>query len=89
MKINGAAHAHANNIDPDQGWICLAFKHQLKEKYTLLHEMAHIIANKSVWTAMHGKKWRKALLEIGGIYTSYLSYYKTHEYEDYSPRKSK
>jgi hypothetical protein len=78
------AHAHSVNGDSHQGWICLKYKFQLKEKYTLLHEVAHLMANKLCSVPIHGKKWRKAVIEIGGTYKSYHTYNKKLVYQDFS-----
>jgi hypothetical protein len=70
MADNHAAHAHCYG-DGFRGWICLRYKYQLKQRLTLLHEMAHILANKSPKTPPHGKKWKDAVVKIGGTYKSY------------------
>lgn len=73
-----AAHAHCFNNDLHQGWICLKWEHILYEKFTLLHEVAHLIADKRIWkpsdTIFHGKKWREVVQAIGGTLDAYLSY---------------
>jgi hypothetical protein len=81
-----AAHAHCNHNDYP-GWICLRRKTQLREKFTLLHEVAHIISCTSNNIPYHGKKWREVVVAIGGTYQSYKSYCKRYIYKDYSPRK--
>jgi len=48
-----AAHAHCCRGDKYRGWICLTYKLQLGDRYTLLHELAHILAA----TPNHGKDW--------------------------------
>ena len=65
------AHAHCDSSDPFQGWICLRYSYQLKEKLTLLHEVAHLIANTSMEVPPHGKKWKDVLLSIGGTYKEF------------------
>lgn len=87
---NHAGHAHCFG-DQFQGWICLKYKYQLKERLTLLHEVAHLIANTSPTTPFHGKAWREAVVSIGGTFKSY-SY--THgntinTYIDYTYRARK
>jgi hypothetical protein len=85
-----AAHAHCYN-DKFKGWICLRFKYQLKERLTLLHEMAHIIANKYQSIPPHGKLWKATLLKIGGTYKPFFYTHngKTYENLDYTYRNSK
>lgn len=83
------AHAHCNHCCRPVGWICLKYKYQLKEKLTLLHEVAHLIANTSTDVPDHGKKWRDTVVAIGGTYGSYLSYNKNLEYLDFSPKRRK
>jgi len=85
MHPSRVAHSHCFK-DKFTGWICLRYKFQLKEKLTLLHEAAHLIANTSRSTPPHGKRWKKALLALGGTYKAY-SY--THNgivrtYKDYT-----
>jgi hypothetical protein len=89
-----AAHAHYNKADFYHGWICFRWKYQLKEKFTLLHEVAHIIAGPLIvkrgkkWMRIsHPKKWREKVAEIGGTYYPYYSYYKNKKYLDYSHKK--
>ena len=65
------AHAHAHFIDPHRGWICLRYKYQFREKFLMLHEMAHLIANKLSFIPDHGKEWRKVVKEIGGTFKSF------------------
>lgn len=65
----GAAHAHADKNDDYHGWICLRFKYQLKEKFVLLHEVAHLLVPDS----HHGKPWRQKVVEIGGTIKPMLS----------------
>ena len=86
-----AAHAHPYAGFPHQGWICFRHKYQLKEKLTLLHEVAHLIANKWLITPHHGKLWKAAVVAIGGTYKSYTytHNYKTYEYLDYTYRNRK
>jgi len=86
MELDSAAHAHCQDTYFHQGWICLRNKYQLKERFTLLHEAAHLIANKNVNTPHHGGAWRKTVIQIGGTYKSYLSYYKTRKYLDFSKK---
>jgi len=67
-----AAHAHCYDGDPYQGWICLKHKYQLKSKLILLHEVAHLIANRHIESVPHGKGWKKVLLSIGGTFKSFI-----------------
>lgn len=85
----GTAHAHCVAGHHRTGWICLSYKYQLKEKLTLLHEVAHLIADKSVHAPDHGKKWRDIVESINGTYKSYACYSKRFYYRDYSPKKKK
>jgi hypothetical protein len=90
IKSKHAAHAHCLPLcKPYQGWICLRRKNILKEKYTLLHEVAHLIANKAASTPSHGKKWRKVVVAIGGTYKLFLSFDKKRIYNDFSPKVRK
>ncbi len=77
-------HAHSDHLDPYRGWICLEHKYLLKEKYTLLHEVAHLIANKFSWIPDHGKEWRKVVVKIGGTFKPYLTHDKKRVYDDFS-----
>ena len=72
--------AHAHSWSKPKGWICLRYKYQLKEKLTLLHEVAHLIAN-SPGTLPHGKEWKKAVKDIGGTFKSYKYTHNGHVYE--------
>lgn len=86
--IYAAAHTHCIG-GKYHGWICFRFKFQLKEKLTLLHEVAHLISYNP--NAPHGKDWKKTIVEIGGTFKSY-SYkhgYKTSTYLDYTKRSRK
>ncbi len=74
MAKEHVAHAHSCS-GPFQGWICFRYKYYLN-KLTLLHEVAHLMANKSRLTPPHGKKWKQALLSIGGTYKSFCYSYK-------------
>lgn len=65
------AHAHSAKSDPYRGWLCFRYKYLLKIKLVLLHEMAHLIANKNYKMPPHGKKWKAALLKIGGTFKSF------------------
>lgn len=56
------AHAHNYLEDPWFGWICSPHKRLLTNKWCLLHEVAHLIANDEA----HGERWKKAVVEIGG-----------------------
>lgn len=82
--VPAVGHAHADITDPYHGWVCLQYKCQLKEKYTLLHEVAHLIANRYNNTPDHGKKWRKTVVEIGGTFKPYRTYNKKGIYRDFS-----
>lgn len=65
------AHAHSQwcwTRGKYQGWICIAKKRYLSNKLILLHEVAHLIACKSPNTPAHGKKWKQALVSIGGSF---------------------
>jgi hypothetical protein len=83
----GGAHSHAWLGDPYHGWVCLSYKYQLKEKLVLLHEVAHLIANKAPSTPSHGKKWREAVVSIGGTYEEFLSLNSNRGYPGYPPKK--
>jgi hypothetical protein len=63
--LNGNAHAHCQNGDKFQGWICFHHKWQL-ETNTLQHEVAHLLINKGRTVPWHGKKWFYKFIEIGG-----------------------
>jgi hypothetical protein len=63
-------HAHCYG-DQFNGWICLKYKYQLKERLTLLHEVAHLIANADPSVPPHGKAWRDVLVSIGGTFKSF------------------
>jgi hypothetical protein len=90
IESNLEAHAHCLPLcKPYQGWICLRRKNDLKEKYLLLHEVAHLIANTVAGTPSHGKKWRKVVVAIGGTYKPFLSFDKKHIYNDFSPKVRK
>ena len=71
-----AAHAHCS-VDDHQGFICLRYKFQLREKLTLLHEVAHLLVNKSNEYAYHGVKWRETVVKIGGTYKAHKSLSRT------------
>jgi hypothetical protein len=73
------AHAHSHNGDPWQGYICLAYKRLLADHYTLLHEVAHLIANTKNEPS-HGKEWRTAVMSIGGTYKPYEFWYRGKDY---------
>jgi hypothetical protein len=83
-----AGHCHI--VGSFEGWICLTRKFQLKEKYTLLHELAHIITHNRYGFQIksHGKEWKKVVVEIGGTYKAYvcLGYGKKRRYRDYTHR---
>ena|SRR5271166_2423930 len=85
------AHAHCWKGDRNKGWICLRYKYQLKEKLTLLHEIAHLIANADDKVPPHGKKWKKVLLEIGGTFKSFRYTHNgiTRQNIDYTYRSTK
>ena len=64
-KINNErdfAHAHSYLEDPWYGWICSPHKTLLTNKWCLLHEVAHLIANNEG----HSKRWKETVVEIGG-----------------------
>ena len=86
---DSAAHCHPNHGDLHMGWMCLRYKYLLKERLTLFHEVAHLIANKCRSYAAHGDKWRKAVIEIGGTYLPYISGNGRYTAWDYSPRKER
>ena len=86
---DSAAHAHTNYGDSNMGWVCLKHKYLLKDKWTLLHEVAHLIANKYRSYAPHGEKWRKAVVAIGGTYKPYKSYNGLYLIDDYSSKQEK
>lgn len=90
LMENHAAHAHCFD-DGFKGWICLRRKSQLRERLTLLHEVAHLIANTSPKIPFHGKKWKEAVVKIGGTYKSYRYIHGgyVHEYADYTFRNTK
>lgn len=71
INKNHAAHAHPYNWDSNQGWICLRYKYRLRQKLTLLHEVAHLIANFDPKTPPHGRKWKQAVIKIGGTFKEY------------------
>jgi hypothetical protein len=85
------AHAHSDSKDPYQGWICMRYKFLVRQKLTLLHEVAHLIANKSNCTPPHGKKWKQVLLAIGGTFKEFS--YKVNKITrtnlDYTYRNNK
>ena len=81
------AHCHSIKGHKHEGWICLKYKYQLREKYLLLHEVAHLIACKNWNTPQHGKRWRKVLKTIGGTLKSFLSYNKKRRYNGFPLRK--
>jgi hypothetical protein len=86
--VGGVAHAHpyVSYVSYVSGWICLKFKYQLKERLTLLHEVAHLIANTDVKTPAHGKRWRETVMAIGGTYKPYWCYTGRACYWGYGPR---
>ena len=85
------AHAHSHIGDKYRGWICLRYKYQLKERLTLLHEVAHLIANWCRLIPPHGKKWKEALLDIGGTFKAFRYTHNgiTRENIDYTHRSTK
>lgn len=68
--IKNSAHAHTEPIDPFHGWICLKYRFQLKEKFLLLHEIAHLLAPVKTH---HGKAWQKIVVKIGGTTKPFIS----------------
>lgn len=92
FKKGHIAHAHCYDGDAHQGWICVRCKYHLKIKMLMLHEVAHLIACKSLSTPPHGKKWREVLLKMGGTYKGYRykdASGKIHETIDYTYRPRK
>lgn len=85
------AHAHSTNGDPYQGWICLRLRFHLKNKLTMLHEGAHLVANKIPGTPPHGRKWKQAVLALGGTFKAfrYRRAGKTYQNIDYTYRNRK
>lgn len=65
------AHAHSHRDNAYRGWICLRYKYRLRQKLTLLHEVAHLIANSNPKTPTHGKKWKQAVVQIGGTFQAF------------------
>lgn len=80
-----AAHAHYKWSHSYPGWICLRYKYQLKERLTLLHEVAHLIANTTRSVPHHGKKWKAVVKAIGGTLKPYWSA-DGYKYLDYTKR---
>ncbi len=86
-----SAHAHCFPGDPYRGWICAKYAYNLKERLTMLHEVAHLIANTSESIPFHGKIWKKAVERIGGTYKAYSYRHgnKRIGYPDYTYRNTK
>ena len=81
-SVDGDSPCHAHCGEDDHlGWICLRYKYQLRERYTLLHETAHLLTTDYPW---HGKEWRAMVKKIGGTYKSYPSLGKDFFYSDFS-----
>jgi hypothetical protein len=57
------AHAHCYPDDIHRGWVCLGFKSRIRNRFLMLHEVAHLIAG---YGHGHNDKWRRILLKIGG-----------------------
>lgn len=57
------AHAHCAKLQNEFGWICLDYKSRIRNRYILLHEIAHLIAG---YKNSHNDRWRRACLRIGG-----------------------
>jgi hypothetical protein len=72
------AHAHSLWNDKHRGWICLRNKYILNEPLTLLHEVAHLIANSSPSIPWHGKNWKKTVKKIGGTFKAYIYKHRPH-----------
>jgi hypothetical protein len=66
-----AAHAHCRSGDLFQGWICVRRNYHTRFRLMMLHEAAHLIANKRLETPMHGRKWKQALVKLGGTFKPY------------------
>jgi hypothetical protein len=73
-KGKRVAYAHAHHLatgplgadDPFRGFICLKYRYLLREPFVLIHEAAHIIANKTTLT--HHKEWRACVRKLGGTH---------------------
>ena len=85
-EYTGVAHTHSTKGCKNQGWMCLRYKYQLKERLTLLHEVAHLIANTDEKTPDHGKKWRETVVDIGGTCGAYFGFTAHFKYLGYGPR---
>lgn len=83
------AHAHSRP-SKFQGWVCFSYRYHLR-KLVLLHEIAHLIANKRKGIPWHGKKWKDALVKIGGTFKSFSYIYKDRIFTnlDYTYRNTK
>ena len=78
-------HAHCS-YDDERGYICLSHKFHLKNKLTLLHEVAHLLT--PLRYSYHGQKWRQIVKEIGGSYEAF-KFSPTSWSIDYSNAKGK
>ena len=70
LPVGVMAHAHTTHRRSHQGWICLRYKYQLKERHTLLHEVAHLLVPHKIY---HGKVWRDMVVKIGGTIEPFRS----------------
>jgi hypothetical protein len=83
------AHTHYyGNPYGFDGWMCLNYKYQLKQKLLLLHEVAHLLVEYDFpLTLAHGKEWKAAVKSIGGTYKSFpLRFRGIIENNDYTYR---
>lgn len=68
IEKENTAHAHNYQEDKYFGWICVRFNYSLRDKKTILHEIAHLIA----CGRGHDKVWKDTVVKIGGTYKSYM-----------------
>ena len=61
-----AAHAHPVGDREFFGWICSPYRFILTNKRLLLHEIAHLIVEDDKGSVGHSKRWKEAVIEIGG-----------------------
>jgi hypothetical protein len=89
IRQDHIAHAHSCT-KKYKGWICLRYRYQLRERLTLLHEVAHLIVD-SPKALPHGKEWKKTVVDIGGTFKSYRYIRNGGEYEylDFTYRHNK
>jgi hypothetical protein len=85
-KTHAHAHSWTRIKDKYQGFICVRYMRTLNNKLTLLHEVAHLIVNKNMTTPLHGERWKKAVVKIGGTYKQYVYVYgsKKLTFPDYT-----